>query len=738
MNRLRALCRVLETDESIEVDSPEWPGLAATATVLTGYAEHRDKEVRLHSVQACMELFAIVSGEWCWCWHRPLLQILASIVYQSCGTTTTHCSHVANINNNNNNNKSSTFSPRMHLSFTHPPTHPHTLQYAPEAPWDETEILAIFQQTIRQLANLATTTTAQGSNFTTYRRILQLLAEVQIGVVLVELAKNYDPNDPDCRAAEHPLELLVDLVRTLLHAVRNEHSPEILSLAAKTIGACLDEYNHGMPVKILDEILLVIGQGPTTLVTNPAVGVAQPANSNSSSKRNNNSNNNNSKKEKMPPLQVSQSNPSYVLAATVIRKTLNKMATPVAALLNGLLNNEAHIYQQSTITVDLEDFDDASNSKNATTAAANNTGTVWNIVYELHAVAPQILTTVIGTVSNGLRSPDAAHRLAVTQLLGRLFGKAKSDMAAQFQPCFREWLARQTDVEAAVRRVVVESCVRLLDNHHCSSSSNAASTDVTAQVDACLIRLVTSDPVTDVRLEAIHLICDLSYRRGCVTAKLLQAVGSRVSAKHKQERRDALTGLGQIYYRHFCQDKLRAVQAAGDDCDTAVILQVLHDTCHLETRRRRGKQGKQQRRGRKSNGMDFDHADADAEDRDDAQEEKYGWIPHKVFESAYFSDQADADMRSRVIQIMDDILLGSDLSSSSSSKKMTATARAVGLAMIVDSLREGENLLTEEGTSNGFRFLKQLLKQRATLQKTLSSYIDARAKIRECQTGTLR
>jgi hypothetical protein len=636
------------------------------------------------------------------------------------------------------------------------------LQYAPEAPWNEREILLIFRQTIRQLASLAHTTQPSQANFANYVRILNLLADVEIGVVLVELAKNspedsqdsdsdHDDMDSDSDDSESetkykkikhhkktqknnndedtPLELLADLIKTLLHSVRNDHAPQILELVEKAIVACLNEYNHGMPIKLLDEVLLVIGQGPVVLVTNPAAAIARATDNNSKGSKNNKRSKQDDKK--LPPMQVEQTNPSYVTAAGVIRKTLNKTATPIAALLNGLLNNETHICQQSSLSADLVEHGSA--GATATSSSSSSSCSVWNIVYELHRVAPQILTTVIGTVSIGLASSDTDLRLAVCQLLGRLFYAKESRMATQFASCFREWLGRQQDVEQSIRRVICQSCVRLIDVH-----ASLGNTDVCHEADACLIRLVQTDPALDVRLEAIHLICDLAYRKGNVSAKLLRAVGSRVSAKHKQERRDALTGLGQIYYRHFTQTKLKNIQAAGDDCDLDVILKVLHESCHLDRRRQRHGSSRSKRNRNVEDEMDFGDDGGDNNGCGDAEEEKYGWIPRKVFESACFGDQTDPDMRSRAIQIMDDMLLGSDLPSTSTSKKMTPTAKAVGLAMIIDSLRKGgENLLTEDGSSNAIKYLNQLLKQRASLQKTLSAYIDARAKIRECESGAL-
>lgn len=61
MKRLRDLVQLLRQDESIEADSPQFPGLAALCHALTNFVDHRDKEVRLYTVSACMELFTIVS-----------------------------------------------------------------------------------------------------------------------------------------------------------------------------------------------------------------------------------------------------------------------------------------------------------------------------------------------------------------------------------------------------------------------------------------------------------------------------------------------------------------------------------------------------------------------------------------------------------------------------------------------------------------------------------------------------
>ena len=51
------------SDEAVEPDSPDYPGLAGLAATLVEdrYLKHKDKDVRLHTVLACVEVFYVVS-----------------------------------------------------------------------------------------------------------------------------------------------------------------------------------------------------------------------------------------------------------------------------------------------------------------------------------------------------------------------------------------------------------------------------------------------------------------------------------------------------------------------------------------------------------------------------------------------------------------------------------------------------------------------------------------------------
>jgi hypothetical protein len=62
IRRLREIVQSLN-DPDVEPNSPDFPGLGGLSAVLIddGFLEHRDKEVRLHTVLACMQILEVVS-----------------------------------------------------------------------------------------------------------------------------------------------------------------------------------------------------------------------------------------------------------------------------------------------------------------------------------------------------------------------------------------------------------------------------------------------------------------------------------------------------------------------------------------------------------------------------------------------------------------------------------------------------------------------------------------------------
>lgn len=568
--RLRQVVEVLRNDETVEPDSPDLPGLGALCQSLMTYLSHRDKQVRLYTVSACMELFTV---------------------------------------------------------------------YAPDAPWSTQEVLEIFRQTIRQLANLAHTTSRSSPHFADYERILDLLAEVKIAVILVEMTK-----EDDCR--EDALPVLAELFQTLLQSVRKEHPPQIPELIQRTLCGCLEEFQNGIlvPIPLLDELLVCVGQGPRVLVINPHKAV-----------------------QKKIPL-VEQSNPSFLVASSVLRASVDRLATPIASLLNGLLNSDARLMSESKIyTQSTKELGKPATQDQDTSAD------VLNIVYELHRVAPLILTTVIGTLANFLESTQTDQRQSIVILLGKLFTITR--VAQQFRPCFRQWLERSQDKSPEIRQIMVKHLVPF--SQHFQEAQSALRT------------MLEEDPDPQVRLACIHGICDRAYAHPeAISADLLLSVGYKTGTKQKQERKDALTGLVQTYYQHCMLPRLQAVIDGGDDVSLQIVQNTLDDAQTFQS-------------------------------REENYRIKFEWIPNKVFEAASFQD--DLDLNARVWQVMDDMLLGSELSSK---RHLPSTARAVGLAIILEHLEE-----------NALAWLGGMLRDRARLQQKVLEYLNTRPSIRDHQPG---
>mmetsp|Transcript_210 Transcript_210/g.393 ORF Transcript_210/g.393 Transcript_210/m.393 type:complete len:1914 (-) Transcript_210:1028-6769(-) len=701
LRRLSTLTTTL-TSLGDELDDPSThPGLLSLSTALVSPAiiSHRDPSVRLHAVLAACELFYI---------------------------------------------------------------------YAPEPPWASEEILEIFGQLTRQLGNLhgCDPTSAQ---FEKYFRILEQLSEVKIGVVLVDLIRTERGTRHNGKAASagqgenDALETLIELVHTLLTCTSIDHPPEVAAHAELAVAACIEEFEGSVPIALLEELLTCVGQGPVVWVTNPAFagGKKRKSPGSSGKKKGRGSACKEEGEEALPPPQIQQTNPSYLVAAKVLRRTEDKISSPIAALLNGLLTGDPNIMDKTSLsTVDAEAvalFSSPKSSKKkkkgANSSEKDESPTlashlspnvksgvnVYSISYELHRIAPQILTTVIGTVSTSLVNTDVTKRWQAAKLLGRLFGARGGDIAGRFVVCFREWLRRSYDPEPKIRETMVKCLVNFL-------TTQFLETDLCTDVNEALATIIMRDPTLDIRLLGIHQVCDLAHTAlvadndasmvggssmlingtnngngtgnangssskrqhpiSVISPELLHAIGNRVSSKNKTEHKDAITGLAQIYHKHYIRQKLRFVQEGGEDVSIDEILELWKEQVAT--------QGKKEGKGEATMSL---------------EEEKFAWIPQRVFECVSFSDATDAEMRNRIFQIVDDVLLGTQKSKSkdSNGSTLTPTSRAVGLALIVNAVKEKEN---------AYKWMCTLFSQRSHLQKALGAYLDARSRSKECTSGT--
>lgn len=789
--RLRRVLQVLRDDEDVEADDRSYPGLSSLCHALVRFVDHRDKEVRLYTVGCCMELFTV---------------------------------------------------------------------YAPEAPWTADETLEIFRQTIRQLGNLAHTTSPKQPHFYDYYRILEMMATVKIPVLLVDLYKVNDDHrkrrsgrredkkkkeqpqrrsssrlrrgkkqdqpqepsrtdaddrdsltDPEDDDDDYPiggatgqeaLSILTDLFRTLLDSVRIDHPREILDFCEQTITSSVEEFFEStlFPVPILDQILLSVGQGRNVLVLQQQQAQRPPTAGRSSKRPLAIAANNDNKTGPPAPLgapqYVQQTNPSYMVASAVLRHNMERLSSPIATLLNGLVNSDSRSVSESTLSNQLEEKrgdcewngpeEAAEKSKRGgkhkkepeTTPAekailemaesmgrpqpqqqdSQVTSHVWNIIYELQFVAPSILTTVVGNLASHIGTADFGRRVMVTQTLGKIFangrrnsttGELNLTIALEYGPCFRQWLERSEDRRLEIRRLMLPHLLALAKA--CPSSAVTPPPDNKAElireVQNTLLNRLVKDPSVCFRLEVIQGLCNIAYQhRRILSKELMDRIGMQVLSKNREERKNALTGLVQMYFRQYLKFHLQPVSEGGDDCPLKFVLDVLDKCCRrppppggkseIETRLSllspKGKGRERKRPARRSKGDDETDSEHDEEDVDQENEsqddfEYYQWIPPLLFQSFSYTDSFDSEMRSRVVMLVDDLLLGSELPLPDNKRRLTSTARATGLAVIVDVVRNRAPL--------AWRWMGDMLDTRAKLQSALKAYIDARADIRNHVSG---
>ena len=604
---------------------------------------------------------------------------------------------------------------------------------------------------------------------------------------------------PKVNIKKEALQILSELFRTLLQSVRNEHKTEILEFCQKTLTSCVEEFFETVmiPVPILDELLVCIGQGPRVLVLQQQTQRKEPE---ADEKQKRGRKRTVGGKTQPVLVTVQQNNPSYLVASAVIRASVERLSTPIATLVNGLVNSDPRYIGQSTISnhvCETSDSDEGNKKKSEIPAEVmemvgklgkpqkqqqdiHGTSNVYSVILELQRVAPAILTTVFGNLASHVETSDAAQRTMVVQTLGKLFAGNQSDasgnlkVAYQYNPCFRQWLQRSGDRLLEIRRIMLPHMLALakagsyyLTGAAGQSEASSPQAELARDVQDALVRRLASEPSAEFRTEIVQELCNLSYMdRKIVSKKVMDQVGGRVMSKDKTERKNALTGLVQLYFKQYVRHHLSTVLEGGDDCPIESVLEVMDECCSPSTSANGGagltsviaarskavssssagtksSPRKAKKRGRKGGRRRRDE-DSEPEESDEENEELnnsrdisfalveaddfsyFQWIPCVLFESASYTDAIDSDMHSRVIQLMDEILLGCSLHPDKN-KQLTSTGRATGLAVMLDAIKSQSQV--------AWHGMETLQSTRAKLQKTLKNYLDARADIRNFETG---
>jgi len=307
-----------------------------------------------------------------------------------------------------------------------------------------------------------------------------------------------------------------------------------------------------------------------------------------------------------------------------------------------------------------------------------------------------------------------------------------------------------------IRRLMLPHLLTLVKTSALASTSSSSQAEVVREVQTALLNRLEKDPSVPFRMEVIQGLCNLSYQHRKILSKdLVERMGVQVLSKHKEERKNALTGLVQMYFRQYLKYHLQSVIEGGDDCPIECVLDALEQCCRpapsiegsghpknavtLDCRRNflspvnRKVNLRQSRRSKENDDEYLKTADYVTRFEDNKKDEVgddfeyYQWIPCLLFESASYTDVTDSEMRSRVFTLMDELILGSELPFPDNKRRLTSTARATGLAVVVDVIRKRGPL--------AWWWLGELLDVRAKLQTTLKAYIDARSEIRQHALG---
>ncbi|EQC35601.1 hypothetical protein, variant [Saprolegnia diclina VS20] len=162
------------------------------------------------------------------------------------------------------------------------------------------------------------------------------------------------------------------------------------------------------------------------------------------------------------------------------------------------------------------------------------------LIYEVHKVNPSLLLYVLPNVCLQLQVDDLDTRSNAIALMGRLFASSHADYGAQYLKNFRDFLDRFRDVKKDIRLQMVQVCA------------------IIAQRKPDLVHLIEpemmgrlQDAEWDVRRLAMNELCDLAAKSvTSVSAACLRQIGERMKDKKVVIRKEAMTGLAQIYSAH--------------------------------------------------------------------------------------------------------------------------------------------------------------------------------------------
>lgn len=170
-------------------------------------------------------------------------------------------------------------------------------------------------------------------------------------------------------------------------------------------------------------------------------------------------------------------------------------------------------------------------------------GKIYDLIYELNHICPQVLTAVLPQLECKLKSTQESERLGAVTLLARMFSEKDSELAQRHQALWRAFLGRFNDISHDIRMKCVQYSMHFLLNHP------SLRKDITET-----LKLRQHDSEESVRYEVVLAIVMTARRDFQVVSDsedLLEFVKERTLDKKFKIRKEAMTGLALIYRKHL-------------------------------------------------------------------------------------------------------------------------------------------------------------------------------------------
>lgn len=288
--------------------------------------------------------------------------------------------------------------------------------YVPDAPYDDRDILRVFEVFISQIRGLQTNELKSEIGKRMFY-ILTSLATVKSCVIPVIMALSGDKN------AE---ETVRSLFESITESIQPDHGEDgkflynnffdylyafylflffcifyhlVLLRSSEILVACISEYED-LPSDLLE--LLLIPLLPTSKTENPL---------------------------------------AYRMAASVLSSTGAIIEKPFTRMVQSILigTNKSFHERQSELSEE-----------------------IYSIIFELHKISPEMLLGVIPFLTMQLTVEEEEIRSKAVKLLGKLYSSEYHDYTKEFPKDFKDYLGRLNDLSSNIRNELIDTTIYLL------------------------------------------------------------------------------------------------------------------------------------------------------------------------------------------------------------------------------------------------------------------------------------